>query len=185
MVGNHPRVRVIVRLWLSEWAVMGMCVEGFVLGSREVAVEILKLVSGFDARIRSLSTEDKRMMTEAWTLAFDGKVWPEEGRRAVVEHYSKSNAFPIMPGDVITYCAKQPPWSSEDHARAFLLEKCNEPYSPVITDFTGICTPVFKVPEGDQRSRKAWEAEKLHAWVVENMDRLIAGLMSRRKGGTY
>lgn len=155
------------------------------MGSREVAVEILKLVSGFDGRIRGLSSDDKRLMTEAWSLAFKDRVWLEEGKQAVVEHYAKGNAFQIMPGDVIAYCDKQPPWSSEEHARAFLLHWTNHPYAPVITDFTGIPTPVFEVPEGDARSRKAWEAERLNRWVRDNLDELVAALMSRRKGGTY
>ena len=151
--------------------------------TREVAKTVLKCAAGLDRRMVA-SDEQLKNSIDMWALAFEGKVWPTEGIEAVIEHYSKPNAFPIMPGDVISYCAKKEPWSSPDHAKAFLWDWAEHPYSHIIEDFTGVPEPVLEPVSGtghpDPEVRRSLASSVLKKWVSENEARLVEALIARK-----
>jgi hypothetical protein len=70
----------------------------------------------FDHRLPAAS-EAKLL---AWAECFDKSetgVWPTEALDSVRHHYSKDDAWPMHPGAVVAYCARQPVGSSPEHAR--------------------------------------------------------------------
>lgn len=146
---------------------------------REVAKLVIKTATALDRRL----VAPKSQVVESigmWGEAFKGKVWPTEGVEAVFDHYSKPNAFPIMPGDVISYCAKTEPWSSPEHAKAFLWDWAEQPYSHQIEDFTGVPEPVLDTEHPDPSVRRSLASSLLKKWVSENEAELIEALIARK-----
>ena len=142
-----------------------------------IALDVLELAQSLDRRIDA--TEP---IARAWAECFAGqKVWPQEARDAVITHYRKPGAWPIMPGDILAHCAIQPVYSSRDHAKYFLAYWTTEPYSDAIEAHTGIRPPMVEAPEdlrGDER--KKYLGEKLTDWVLENHEQLVDAIMERR-----
>lgn len=143
----------------------------------KIAGRVLEEISLLDTRIRV--TEDVIL---AWARVFEGQeVFFEEAMRAVHGHYRKPNAFSIQPGDVIGYCTSCPPWSSAEHASAFLDLWAQYPYSVVIEDYTGVRIPRRDVPdEVPPHQHREWLVERTTEWVNENRAELIAALLERR-----
>lgn len=131
--------------------------------AREVAVRVLRVAAGMDYRMLN---RDLSQMADAWALAFDGKVWPDEGVAAVVAHYSKPNSFPIMPGDVVDYCARQPVWSSEDHVRDWLCTLEYYPNNVLIHHYSGYRQPA--------------DPAKYGPWFVDSFDPIVEAILARK-----
>lgn len=147
-----------------------------------LAGEVLDLASRLDVRIREAAISALDAMVAAWAQCFDGQnVWLSEARDAVIFHYSKSNAFPIMPGDVIAFCARCPVYSSREHASDFLTFWAAHPYSDAIEAHTGVRPPQFNVPEGMSfTDERQFLAERLARWVGDNRRELVDAVMERR-----
>lgn len=142
-----------------------------------VAGEVLERAALLDPRIRV----DIHVI-EAWADLFDGqKVWRTEALAAVKNHYLKTNPFPIMPGDVVAFCANCPVYSSREHASEFLAHWCEFPYSDMITAQSGIQVPAFAIPDSLPREgHKRFLIDNLTGWVQANHERLVDGIMERR-----
>lgn len=145
--------------------------------SIQIATKVLAKAALLDHRINP-TTETVR----AWAECFEGqKVWTIEALDSVRAHYSKQNPFPIMPGDVIAYCEKQPVWSSNEHAWWFLEKMSNYPYSDAIASYTGIRFPEIDPPAGQTlEQERAWLKETRRKWVHENRQTLIGAILSNR-----
>lgn len=142
-----------------------------------IAGEVLTRAYDIDPRIRFTKETVK-----AWATCFEGvKVFPEEALAAVHHHYNQPNAFVILPGDVIGYCAMCPPYSSAEHATFFLDYWVTYPHSDAIEDQSGIKPPEFPLPAyvtGD--SERQYLIEQLTHWVDANRDELVAAILARR-----
>ncbi|MGM5069801.1 hypothetical protein EU244_033805 [Rhodococcus qingshengii] len=146
----------------------------------QIATSVLAKVKLLDRGRISVTKETIRAWAECFDLAPDG-VWPAEALEAVARHYSKPNPFPIFPGDVIDYCAKQPVHSSREHALFFLDQWMKYPYSTVVKDYTGMDFPRIDVPEGLTMQEESKFLEERHReWVRLNLDALLAGIASRK-----
>ncbi|MEU2106448.1 hypothetical protein [Nocardia sp. NPDC019255] len=142
-----------------------------------IAGEVLERAALLDPRIKV-----EPAVIEAWADMFDGqKIWLTEALAAVKHHYLKTNPFPIMPGDVVAFCAEQPVYSSRDHAGEFLTVWSREPYSGVIEAHTGIQPPEIAIPDSLPRDQhRAFLADHLAAWVEANRERLVTAILERR-----
>lgn len=143
----------------------------------KIAGRVLEEVSLLDTRIRV-----SEPVVLAWSRCFEGQdVFLEEAMDAVHRHYQKNNPYPIMPGDVISHCASCPPWSSAQHASAFLDTWAQYPYSTTIADYTGMQAAPLTAPDGlsSDEARK-WLIARIAKWVNENRDALIAALIERK-----
>ncbi|MGX7727571.1 hypothetical protein [Rhodococcus sp. 5G237] len=145
--------------------------------SIEIATKVLMKARFLDKRIEN---SDGAIL--AWAECFQNEnVWPLEASQAVAEHYKKENPFPIMPGDVIAYCKKQPVWSSNQHAWDFLQKWAEYPYATVIQEYTGIPWPEIDPPEGmTLQEERAWLKETRRKWVYENKGVLVGAILSQR-----
>lgn len=149
---------------------------------RDVARQVIKRAVALDPRFPNPSKPaEKAELVDAWESVLDGKVWPDEAVKAVAVHYGRSNAFPIMPGDVVAYCQAQPAWSSAEHAREFLRKWCQHPYSGAIGMQAGIEEPLFAIPESVVRDdHKKYLIHRLNAWVSENEQMLIDNILEKK-----
>lgn len=135
---------------------------------------VMRRAKAFDNRFPDFS--DERL--DAWHAMLGDSCWPDEALDGVKAHYSRSNAFPLMPGDVLSFCQAQPPWSSEAHAAEFLRKWCMYPYSGMIGRQSGIQEPVFAIPESVGRhGEKNYLIERLRAWVDLRERELVAGVL--------
>ncbi len=128
-----------------------------------IAAKVLAKACIFDHRL-----DPAPQTITAWAEAFadSRRVWTDEALKAVTNHYSQPNPFPIFPGDVIAYCREQPIWSSPEHAADTLGRLCRDhPHSPAIEEYTG-----ERPPEDDPA-----------AWWEANRDRLIMATMTRKQ----
>lgn len=143
----------------------------------EIATKVLAKAAIFDPRIQVT-----RETIIAWSECFGShQVWPREALNAVTEHYSKSNPFPLMPGDIIEFCKAQPIWSSNEHARHFLVKWADHPMSTAIADQTGIQPPQPHIPDGLLwPEEKQLRIEALKKWIVDNEGPLVGAILSRQ-----
>lgn len=140
------------------------------------------------AVLRAAKIMDARMpgnsetALEVWHRALSGgKVWPDEAVDSVYAHYAVKGAWPMTPGDVIAFCSDQPIWSSAAHAKEFLREWCQHPYSHKIEAETGIQEPVIDIPMSVPREgHKKYLQERLRVWVNSNEDRLVKAILDKR-----
>jgi hypothetical protein len=142
----------------------------------KIAGDVLSRAALLDPRINV-----ELPVIEAWADLFEGqKVWMDEALKAVNLHYSKPNPFPIMPGDIIAFCANCAPGSSADHANDFLDYWCDYPYAEAIEEVSGIAPPTFTVPDGlTLNERRQHLVKQLTAWVDENRARLVEAILER------
>lgn len=150
---------------------------------REIAKTVLQRAQAHDPRMM-VSLDAARLRADAWGTVFANKVWPDEAVAAVDAHYSTAGAFPILAGDVVAYCQKQPVWSSEGHVADFLRRAPDYPYSGAIGLYAGIEEPVIDIPAGTPRHR---EREVLtfgiREWVAKNRDDLTDRIIRTRYTG--
>ena len=145
---------------------------------RDIAKAVLKLAMNLDERIPKPTSE----RVDAWATLFDGRVWPQEAEASVYDHYAKIPCGMLMPGDVITYCDRQPPWSSMEHARDWILRVgVRNPYSGAIEAYSGIQEPAIAIPESVPRSsEKAYLIEQLTAWAQPRLDELAQAILAKQ-----
>ncbi|MFC9769328.1 hypothetical protein, partial [Rhodococcus jostii] len=85
------------------------------------ATHIAQIVLAKAKAIDPRMPQPDRVVLAAWADVFEGqKVWAREALDAVSEHYRAEDAPRLMPGHVLAYCRRQPPWSSHEHAQQFL-----------------------------------------------------------------
>jgi len=143
--------------------------------SIEIARNVLMKARMIDPRIQIGSTEDEvAARIAAWADVFDGQpVWPTEALEAVAEHYRKRNAFPIMPGDVLAYCAEQPATSSPEHVLWIFEKHVQHPWSTTIQELVG-----REIPELNPETYETWDKqfliEKRREWLTANGSALVA-----------
>lgn len=144
-----------------------------------IAGEVLELASQLDRKIAAAADA---AMIKAWAQCFQVQgVWPTEAREAVFHHYAQPNAFSLMPGDVIAYCARQPVHSSPEHASDFLDAWARHPYSDAIEAHTGIRPPFIAVPDSvDAAEERRLRVDVIERWVCENRAQLVDAVMVRR-----
>lgn len=149
---------------------------------RDVAATVLKLAANFDQRMVPADQSTHNERKEAWATLFSGHVWPTEAEQAVYAHYRDPRAFPLMPGDVIDYCAHQPVWSSLEHARDWILRVgVRNPYSGAIEAYSGIQEPVIDIPDCVPRaSHKTYLIEQLHQWATTRLEELTAAIVAKQ-----
>lgn len=145
---------------------------------RETAKAVLKLAVELDTRLTVPTSE----RIDAWATLFVGKVWPIEATAAVYAHYAKSPCAMLLPGDVIAFCARQPVWSSLDHARDWILRVgVHHPYSGAIEAYSGIQGPAIAIPESlPMGQHKQYLTDQLTAWVTPRLDELAAAIVAER-----
>lgn len=143
----------------------------------KIAADVLVEAKRVDRRL-----EVDKNTVAAWARCFEGSpVFPTEALDAVYRHYKQQPAFPLMPGDVVAYCEAQPPWSSAEHASAFLDLWVNHPYSSVIEDYAGIRMPHLEIPDSLSRElERQWLVDQISRWVNENRADLVAAILERR-----
>ena len=120
-----------------------------------IATRVLSAAKMVDYRMRLNSTlEDDQAQIATWAEMFDGEpVWPSEAMGAVKAHYAKSNAFPLMPGDVIEHCKRQPVTSSPEHVSWFLDRWAQHPWSTAIEELVGKPIPGLEPDSNDVRDK--------------------------------
>ena len=145
---------------------------------REITKTVFKLAMNYDDRISRPTTE----RIDAWTDLFAGKIWPDEAQSAVLDHYATVPCGVLMPGDVIGYCQRQPPWSSIDHATDWILTfGVQNPYSGAIEAYSGIQEPVIAIPESVPRcGEKQYLIEQLSAWAKPRLDELAHAIVAKQ-----
>jgi hypothetical protein len=143
----------------------------------KIAGRVLEEISLLDARIHVAEP-----VVLAWAHTFEGQeVYPEEAVAAVYRHYQKPNPFPMMPGDVIGYCATCPVWSSREHASAFLDFWAQHPYSDTIEAHTGMQPPAITTPDSvDLAEERRVRTEAIQRWINENREQLVTAVMTRK-----
>lgn len=148
----------------------------------DIARSTLKLAADFDVRMHPGNQEVQNDRRQSWALLFNGHVWPAEAEAAVIEHYRNPRAFPLMPGDVIDYCAKQPVWSSPEHARDWILRVgVRNPYSGAIEAYSGIQEPAITIPESLPRCQhKTYLIQALTEWATPRLDELAAAIVAKQ-----
>lgn len=148
----------------------------------EIARTTLKLAANFDQRMRPINQEMQNERRAAWALLFTGHVWPTEAEAAVIDHYRNPRAFALMPGDVIDYCAKQPVWSSQEHATDWILRVgVRNPYSGAIEAYSGITEPVIAIPDSVPRCQhKTHLIQALTDWATPRLDELAAAIVAKQ-----
>lgn len=147
-----------------------------------IAAAVIAEAAGIDTRIRKgLGSQDALdRQIESWARVFHGQpIWPLEALEAVAEHYRNGDAFPIMPGNILEACKRQPVWSSPEHASWFLDRWAQHPWSTAIEEHTGMV-----LPELDPGSAGAGEKAELVArrQVAINARRqeLVDAILRRR-----
>lgn len=145
---------------------------------RDIAKNVLKLAAELDARMSTPTTG----RVNAWTTILTGQVWPTEAESAVIAHYRDPNAFPLMPGDVIDYCNRQPVWSSEEHARDWIMRIAVQiPYSGAIEAYSGVREPIIEIPAEIARERhRAYLIAKLTEWATPRLDELATAIVAKK-----
>lgn len=145
---------------------------------REIAKAAIKLAMNFDERIPMPTTE----RIDAWATILEGRAWPTEAEQAVYSHYAKAPCGMLMPGDIVNYCATQPPWSSLEHARDWILRVgVHNPYSGAIEAYSGIQEPVIAIPEDLPRTQhKNFLIEQLHAWATPRLEELANAIVAKQ-----
>ncbi|OOL32609.1 hypothetical protein GQ85_06400 [Rhodococcus rhodochrous] len=147
-----------------------------------IAGTVLNEAAAIDHRIRKNITTTKQLQDQiaAWGRVFEknGKVWPLEALDAVAEHYAKPDAFPIMPGDVIAYCNRQPVTSSPEHVSWFLDVWAQHPWSTAIEQLVG-----RDVPELSADSYEVADKQRLvelrRQYISEHRSELIGEAVER------
>jgi hypothetical protein len=148
----------------------------------EIARSVLRIAATCDPRMEPSCQEMHNARRESWATLFAGHVWPAEAEQAVYDHYRDPRAFPLMPGDVVDYCAKQPVWSSTEHATDWILRVgVRNPYSGAIEAYSGIQEPVIDIPESVPRCQhKTYLIEQLTAWASTRLDELTAAIVAKQ-----
>lgn len=147
--------------------------------SLAIATQVLSKARIVDPRMRLGTTDtesDAQIM--AWAEIFDGEpVWPKEALDAVSAHYKKSNAFPIMPGDVLTYCKTQPLTSSREHVSWWLDKWAQHPWSTAIEEKVGRPIPQLE-PDSSDAADKPRLIEQRRAFIDKHRDYFIDQILA-------
>ena len=155
------------------------------LDYRDIAKSVIQTIQALEPRFRVPgSPAELKVVVDSWERVLKGRVWPDEAVEAVTEHYAQPNAFQIMPGDVVAYCQKQPPWSSEAHAHDFLAHWVRFPHSNVIELYTGIQPPVIAIPDSvDRSNHRDFMVTAREKWLRKERERLVRAMMAKRYRG--
>lgn len=147
-----------------------------------IAGAVIDEAAMIDLRIRKdLTSPDKlQRQIAAWARVFEkssdgrGAVWPKEAMDAVSAHYEKENAFPIMPGDIVAYCKRQPLTSSREHVSWWLDVWAQHPWSVAIEEAVGRPIPQLEPDSYDSadlprliEQRRAFINEQRNFFVDE------------------
>lgn len=139
--------------------------------------DILSFAVALDPRIRPASWE---ATIAAWEMVFKqaGDVLPDEARQAVVMHYEKGNAFPIMPGDIVSNIRKLPLNSSRGRVSNFIERWAERPYARVLEVVTG---ETYHPPARDMSLAPDEQLEEdrdhYRAWAMSNREKFIQVIM--------
>lgn len=147
-----------------------------------VARSVLRLAASLDQRLYPVGQGFQDERRKAWASLFVGRVWPSEAEQAVVDHYRVAGAFPILPGDVVAFCDRQPVWSSVEHAKDWVMRVgVQNPYSGVIGLYSGVHEPVVEIPvEVGREGEKAFLVAGLSEWAAPRLDMLAEEIVRRR-----
>lgn len=148
------------------------------LDYRAIAKSVLKLALDFDDRM----SIPNAARVDAWTSVITGRVWPREAEAAVCEHYSQIPCGVLLPGHVVDFCARQPVWSSREHAADWIQTVgLAYPYSGAIEAYSGIPEPVIddvdSVPWDQQRT---YLVDKLTDWATSRLDELVDAIVAKQ-----
>lgn len=148
----------------------------------KVATDVLAEAKRLDSRL-----EVDKATIAAWARCFEGaQVFPTEAVDAVHAHYRQKHSFPLMPGDVVSYCEAQPVWSSTEHASGFLDFWTRYPYSAAIEDYSGMRPPSPDVPDSVPPTEvRQWLIDRITEWVDENRVALVGAIMERRHKSVF
>lgn len=147
----------------------------------DIATKVLAKARIMDYRMRLGSTEDESAaQIMAWAECFDGQpIWPQEALDAVAQHYRNKNAFPLMPGDVLDHCRRQPVWSSAEHVSAWLDWAVEHPWTPALEEYVG--RPVLPMrPDSYSIDDKPRLVEQRRAFVAQHRQALIEAILGTR-----
>lgn len=125
---------------------------------------------------------------DTWAEVFEGRVWPNEARRAVIEHYRDGGSFQLMPNDIVEYCDAQPLWSSREHVEEWLHETLRDhPFTPGFENASGIKAPSLENIPFDEvptwEAQKAWARARIEPWLRENWEAIVSGILERKYTG--
>lgn len=145
----------------------------------DIATKVLIKARMIDYRMRLGSTdEENAAQIAAWAEVFDGEpVWPREALDAVAAHYKKSNAFQIMPGDVLEFCKRQPVTSSPEHVSWFLDRWAQHPWSTAIEELVGKPIPGLEPDSNDVRDKPRL-IEQRRAFIDKHRGYFIEQIMA-------
>lgn len=143
--------------------------------SIEIATKVIAKAKIVDTRFRVGATDEAQAaQIMGWAEIFDGQpVWLTEALDAVLDHYRKRNAFPIMPGDVIAYCEQQPATSSPEHVAWIINLHIKHPWSSRIQELVGREIPELDPMSYDNRD-KEFLIGKRREWIASNGNALVA-----------
>ncbi len=149
----------------------------------DIAKSVLRTAASLDHRIDSwfagFDNGTQKLHISTWARVFENKTWPQEAVEAVFDHYSKPNAFRIMPGDIVDYCARQPIWSSPDHViSTFRRYAVEQPFSLAFEHYSGVRPPqeVYDVGAADRAAASRMVSE----WLESNLDEIVASVIKRQ-----
>ncbi|UZF43189.1 hypothetical protein [Rhodococcus rhodochrous] len=142
----------------------------------QIAAVVITEASNIDPRFGKQIPNEKQLhgRVRSWAKVFErnGAVWPQEALDAVYAHYERADAFPIMPGDVIEYCAKQPVASSREHVSWWLDRWAQHPWSTAIEEKVGRPIPQLE-PDSNDTADAPRLIEKRRAFIDEQRDFFI------------
>jgi len=147
-----------------------------------IAAAVIAEAAGIDTRIRKglANQEALDRQIESWARVFQGQpIWPREALEAVAEHYRNGDAFPIMPGNILEYCKRQPVWSSPEHAAAWLDWAAENPWTPALEMYVGRPVPGMQ-PDSYDLADKARLVERNRAFVAEHRQALVEAILGTR-----
>lgn len=150
--------------------------------SIRIAAAVIAKAQIMDHRMRQGNdTTDLDAQILAWAECFEGQpVWPHEALDAVAAHYRKPNPFPIMPGDVLTYCATQPPHSSLEHVQDFIDEWRRFPASTILSELSGVPLPddLWDEPDHTRPFDRDAMRHRYERWIAENRGLIAQGILN-------
>lgn len=146
-----------------------------------IAEAVLYKASEIDYRLKLPDTAEAiDRKVQAWASVFNSSgengagtvVWLFEALAAVDSHYSKSNAFPIMPGDVVDKATKPIFTSSRERMTAWLLEWMTK-YP--LSNFVQTVLDIEWYPESRERAEASIESRN---WLLERLDSVVDQFMA-------
>ncbi|MEV2222669.1 hypothetical protein AB0E01_22655 [Nocardia vinacea] len=150
--------------------------------AENAAARAYERAAAIDRRLPS-ATRDR---IAAWAELFAAaNVGAEDAVAAVQQYYrDPSNAYSIMPSNIIALVAAMPPTSSEHRFRAFIAKWVAHPYSGQVQLVTGLEWSADDYPPppeiyGDTEAERAYHMERLKEAVRDNWSDIARRVVSK------